>query len=85
MSMTIPNVYHLRTVAEASSKACYVCYKPSTKVMITPDNKVRSSFSLAPSPVSWSPVAGAVPTISARTSSTFVSLISAIKGLPRLS
>ncbi|KAL2393188.1 hypothetical protein ABEF93_000814 [Exophiala dermatitidis] len=33
------NVYHLRTVAETSSKACYVCHKPSTKVLITPDNK----------------------------------------------
>ncbi|OAG38398.1 hypothetical protein AYO21_07381 [Fonsecaea monophora] len=39
MSLPFPNVYHLRTVAEASSKACYVCYKPSVKVLITPDNK----------------------------------------------
>ncbi|RMZ86247.1 hypothetical protein DV737_g116, partial [Chaetothyriales sp. CBS 132003] len=36
----LPNVWHLRTVAEASSKACYVCYKPTTAVLITPDNKV---------------------------------------------
>ncbi|KAK4940103.1 hypothetical protein LTR10_019732 [Elasticomyces elasticus] len=39
MSLPFPNTYHLRTVAEASSKACYVCLKPSVKVLITPDNK----------------------------------------------
>ncbi|KIX10315.1 uncharacterized protein Z518_01397 [Rhinocladiella mackenziei CBS 650.93] len=39
MSLPFPNNYHLRTVAEASSKACYVCYKPTVKVLITPDNK----------------------------------------------
>ncbi|KAJ9500279.1 hypothetical protein H2202_004074 [Exophiala xenobiotica] len=43
MSLPFPNIYHLRTVAEASSKACYICYKPSVKVLITPDNKVRTS------------------------------------------
>jgi hypothetical protein len=41
MALPFQNVYHLRTVAEASSKSCYVCHKPSTKVFITPDNKVR--------------------------------------------
>ncbi|OCT54885.1 hypothetical protein CLCR_03107 [Cladophialophora carrionii] len=39
MAQPFQNVYHLRTVAEASSKACYVCHKPSVKVLITPDNK----------------------------------------------
>ncbi|KIW71440.1 hypothetical protein PV04_03609 [Phialophora macrospora] len=39
MALPFQNVFHLRTVAEASSKACYVCHKPSTKVLITPDNK----------------------------------------------
>ncbi|KAI1617816.1 VPS4-associated protein 1 [Exophiala viscosa] len=39
MSLPFPNIYHLRTVAEASSKACYVCLKPSVKVLITPDSK----------------------------------------------
>ncbi|KIW96755.1 uncharacterized protein Z519_02146 [Cladophialophora bantiana CBS 173.52] len=39
MSLPFPNVYHLRTVAEASSKPCYVCHRPSAKVLITPDNK----------------------------------------------
>ncbi|MCJ1412546.1 hypothetical protein MMC19_006641 [Ptychographa xylographoides] len=37
--MSLSNVWHLRTVAEASSKPCYICYKPSTSVLITPDNK----------------------------------------------
>ena len=40
MSSPFANVFHLRTVAEASSKACYICHKPSTRVLITPDNKV---------------------------------------------
>ncbi|EXJ86387.1 hypothetical protein A1O3_03338 [Capronia epimyces CBS 606.96] len=39
MATPFANVYHLRTVAEASSKACYVCHKPTAKVLITPDNK----------------------------------------------
>ncbi|RMZ81438.1 hypothetical protein DV738_g2156, partial [Chaetothyriales sp. CBS 135597] len=38
-STPLPNIWHLRAVAEASSKACYVCYKPTTAVLITPDNK----------------------------------------------
>ncbi|MCJ1310249.1 hypothetical protein MMC25_003911 [Agyrium rufum] len=37
--MSLTNVYHLRTVAETSSKACYICYKPTTAVMVTPDSK----------------------------------------------
>jgi hypothetical protein len=36
----LTNVYHLRRVADTSSKACLICYKPSTSVLITPDNKV---------------------------------------------
>ncbi|EXJ80194.1 hypothetical protein A1O1_08336 [Capronia coronata CBS 617.96] len=39
MAAPFGNVYHLRTVAETSSKACYVCHKPTAKVLITPDNK----------------------------------------------
>lgn len=39
--MSIPNIWHLRKVADTSSKACYICYKPTTSVLITPDNKVR--------------------------------------------
>jgi len=37
--MALSNVWHLRTVAEGSSKPCYVCYKPTVSVLITPDNK----------------------------------------------
>ncbi|KAL6245235.1 hypothetical protein RBB50_008010 [Rhinocladiella similis] len=50
MSLPFPNVYHLRTVAEASSKACFVCYKPTVKVLITPDNK--DFFYICPSHLS---------------------------------
>lgn len=38
--MALVNVWHLRKVAEASAKPCDVCYKPTTNVLITPDNKV---------------------------------------------
>ncbi|KAJ5191026.1 Protein of unknown function DUF1742 [Penicillium cinerascens] len=37
--MSLKNIYHLRRVADTSSKACLICYKPSTSVLITPDNK----------------------------------------------
>ncbi|MCJ1292689.1 hypothetical protein MMC34_004242 [Xylographa carneopallida] len=37
--MALSNIWHLRTVAESSSKPCYVCYKPTLSVLITPDNK----------------------------------------------
>ncbi|KAJ5711595.1 hypothetical protein N7488_005751 [Penicillium malachiteum] len=37
--MSLTNVYHLRRVADTSSKSCLICYKPSTSVLITPDNK----------------------------------------------
>ena len=40
-SPPFPNVWHLRTVAEASAKSCMICYKPTTAVLITPDHKVR--------------------------------------------
>lgn len=39
--MSLTNVYHLRRVADTSAKACLICFKPSTSVLITPDNKVR--------------------------------------------
>jgi hypothetical protein len=35
----LQNVWHLRTVAESSSKPCYICYKPSASVLTTPDSK----------------------------------------------
>ncbi|KAL1849057.1 hypothetical protein Plec18170_007716 [Paecilomyces lecythidis] len=37
--MSLPNIWHLRRVADNSAKACLICYKPSTSVLITPDNK----------------------------------------------
>lgn len=39
MSAPFPNLYTHRKVAETSSKACDICYKPSTSVLITPDKK----------------------------------------------
>ncbi|KAJ6440628.1 AAA-ATPase vps4-associated protein 1 domain-containing protein [Purpureocillium lavendulum] len=39
MSTQFPNVYTHRKVAEASARACDICYKPSTSVLITPDKK----------------------------------------------
>ncbi|EOA81190.1 hypothetical protein ACJQWK_07460 [Exserohilum turcicum] len=33
------NVWHLRRVADNAAKACWICYKPSTSVLITPNNK----------------------------------------------
>ncbi|KAH7148295.1 VPS4-associated protein 1 [Dactylonectria macrodidyma] len=39
MATPFPNIYHHRKVAESASKACDVCYKPSSSVLITPDNK----------------------------------------------
>ncbi|KAI0098332.1 DUF1742-domain-containing protein [Hypoxylon sp. NC0597] len=37
--MSFPNIWHHRKVAETSAKACEVCYKPSSSVLITPENK----------------------------------------------
>ncbi|KAH8697218.1 VPS4-associated protein 1 [Talaromyces proteolyticus] len=42
--MSLQNVWHLRRVADTASKACYICYKPSTSVLITPDNKKPKDF-----------------------------------------
>ncbi|KAI7205816.1 hypothetical protein KC343_g13668 [Hortaea werneckii] len=37
MSATPKNLYHRRLVAESAGKACWICYKPSSTVLITPD------------------------------------------------
>jgi outer membrane biosynthesis protein TonB len=37
------NIWHLRRVADNASKACWICYKPTTSVLITPNNKVRQN------------------------------------------
>lgn len=39
MTAQLQNVWHLRKVAEASAKPCDICYKPTTSVLITPDQK----------------------------------------------
>ncbi|KAH7356710.1 VPS4-associated protein 1 [Rhexocercosporidium sp. MPI-PUGE-AT-0058] len=33
------NIYIHRKVADTASKACEICYRPSTSVMVAPDNK----------------------------------------------
>ncbi|KAI4870595.1 DUF1742-domain-containing protein [Hypoxylon rubiginosum] len=37
--MSIPNIWNHRKVADTSAKACEICFKPSTSVLITPENK----------------------------------------------
>ncbi|PLB54425.1 DUF1742-domain-containing protein [Aspergillus steynii IBT 23096] len=37
--MSLQNIWHLRRVADTAARACYICYKPSSSVLITPDNK----------------------------------------------
>ncbi|KAL8899067.1 MAG: hypothetical protein Q9207_006384 [Kuettlingeria erythrocarpa] len=39
MAAQLQNVWHLRKVADASAKPCDICYKPTTSVLITPDQK----------------------------------------------
>ena len=36
--MATNNIYHRRLVAQSSAKACWICYKPSSTVLITPAN-----------------------------------------------
>ncbi|KAI2463563.1 DUF1742-domain-containing protein [Annulohypoxylon bovei var. microspora] len=37
--MSFPNIWNHRKVADTSAKACEVCFKPSTSVLITPESK----------------------------------------------
>ncbi|KAF5024267.1 hypothetical protein F66182_3660 [Fusarium sp. NRRL 66182] len=39
MATAFPNLYTHRKVAETAAKACDICYKSSTSVLITPDKK----------------------------------------------
>ncbi|KAK4072985.1 uncharacterized protein Triagg1_5662 [Trichoderma aggressivum f. europaeum] len=39
MAAPFPNLYTHRKVAESAAKACDICYKPSSSVLITPDKK----------------------------------------------
>ncbi|KAL4809042.1 VPS4-associated protein 1 [Aspergillus unguis] len=36
---TLPNIWHLRRVADTAARACLICHKPSSSVLITPNNK----------------------------------------------
>lgn len=36
--MASKKLYHRRLVAEADAKACWICFRPSTTVLITPEN-----------------------------------------------
>ena len=36
-SVALKNLYHKRLVAPTSSKPCFICHKPSSTVLITPD------------------------------------------------
>lgn len=42
--MSFPNIYTHRKVADTASKPCDICFKPSTSVLVVPENKVRSLF-----------------------------------------
>lgn len=35
--MATRNLYHRRLVADSAAKACWICYKPSSTVLITPE------------------------------------------------
>ncbi|KAI1205063.1 DUF1742-domain-containing protein [Annulohypoxylon truncatum] len=37
--MSFPNIWNHRKVADTSAKACEVCFKPTTSVLITPESK----------------------------------------------
>ena len=37
--MSFPNIWHHRKVADTSSKACDICFKPTTSVLITPEKQ----------------------------------------------
>ncbi|CAK7206604.1 hypothetical protein SEUCBS139899_009404 [Sporothrix eucalyptigena] len=37
--MSFPNIYTHRKVAEGSAKGCEICFKPTSSVLITPENK----------------------------------------------
>ncbi|KAI1076361.1 DUF1742-domain-containing protein [Whalleya microplaca] len=37
--MSFPNVWHHRKVANTSARGCEICFKPSSSVLVTPENK----------------------------------------------
>ena len=38
------NTYHHRKVAENATKPCNICFKPTSSVLITPNNKVQQTL-----------------------------------------
>lgn len=44
--MAFPNIYSHRKVAETSARACEICFKLSTSVLVTPENKVGGTEKL---------------------------------------
>ncbi|KAL4921226.1 VPS4-associated protein 1 [Aspergillus aurantiobrunneus] len=39
MATALPNIWYLRRVADTAARACLICHKPSSSVLITPNNK----------------------------------------------
>ncbi|BCS29033.1 AAA-ATPase Vps4-associated 1 family protein [Aspergillus puulaauensis] len=39
MANQLPNIWHLRRVADTAARACLICHKPSSSVLITPNSK----------------------------------------------
>ncbi|KAH7058587.1 VPS4-associated protein 1 [Macrophomina phaseolina] len=39
MAAALQNLWYHRRVADAQAKACWICFKPSSSVLITPDSK----------------------------------------------
>ncbi|OJJ53157.1 hypothetical protein ASPSYDRAFT_547613 [Aspergillus sydowii CBS 593.65] len=39
MATQLPNIWHLRRVADTAARACLICHKPSSSVLITPNSK----------------------------------------------
>ena len=71
--MALVNVWHLRKVAESSAKPCDICYKPTTGVLITPDQKVIAG-----------PIRLIIRLKKHRTTFTYVKGMSKTVGLPLL-
>lgn len=44
---SFPNIYTHRKVADTAAKPCTICYKPSSSVMVTAENKVKNICCLA--------------------------------------
>ena len=45
---SFPNIYTHRKVADTAAKPCSICYKPSSSVMVTAENKVGNNWHFTP-------------------------------------